>query len=549
MKVNFLKRLESSIESFEISMERTIGKVKELEERIKAYRVKEPHPRPLPKGEGSTPPFFGGGSGGRFYEIEAPEIYDDDDTDLNDANSIGKKLKFHLDHLDLELWLADLKSDKDALVLLKTTAKAVTPDRDKKLTVLKELIQEKLAHPINDDNKKVIVFTAFSDTAYYLYNNLVDFARDDLGLHIALVTGSGDNKTTLGQRRFTHILTNFSPRSKSRAKIQDMPQDEEIDILIATDCISEGQNLQDCDYLINYDIHWNPVRIIQRFGRIDRLGSTNECLQLVNFWPTEDLNTYINLKGRVEARMALVDIAATGEENLLEAEQIHDLIEEDLTFRDRQLLKLQKEVLDLEDLDENISLSEFTLDDFRIELSHYIEKNKQRLHDASFGMYAVVPSPSGEHAHQSNIADVSENTKDIIKPGVIYCLRQKGNTEGHETVNPLSPYFLVYIRKDGTVRFNYTYARQILEVFRVLTSGVTQPYEELCDLFNSETADGSDMDEYNDLLHTAIDDIHRIFTRRASLKLTRDRGALLIPKATQTENSEHFELITWLVII
>ncbi len=527
MKVNFLKRLESSIESFEVSMERTICKVKELEERIKTYQE----------------------TSHDSQEIEAPEIYDDDDTELNDANSIGKKLRFNLAHLDLELWLADLKSDKDALVLLKTTAKAVTPDRDKKLAVLKELIQEKSAHPKNDDNKKVLIFTAFSDTARYVYDNLVDFAREDLGVHIALVVGSGENRTTLGKRQFTHILTNFSPLSKYRAKIQDMPQSEEIDILIATDCISEGQNLQDCDYLINYDIHWNPVRIIQRFGRIDRLGSRNKSIQLVNFWPTEDLNTYINLKDRVEARMALVDLAATGEENLLEAEQIHDLIEDDLKFRDRQLLKLQKEALDLEELDENISLSEFTLDDFRIELSNYIEKNKQRLHKAPYGMYAVVPSPSGEYAHHSKIGDVSKNTKDIIKPGVIYCLRQKGNTDGNETVNPLSPYFLVYIRKDGTVRFNYTHAKQILEVFRVLTSGVTQPYQALCDLFDSETANGSDMDEYSDLLHTAIDEIRRVFKKRANIKLTRDRGALLIPNTKQAGKSEHFELITWLVII
>ncbi|QTA87470.1 helicase-related protein [Desulfonema magnum] len=526
MKVNFLKRLESSIASFEISMERTIEKITGLEERIRAY-----------KDAGSDSP-----------EIESPEMYDADDAELNDANSIGKKLRYHLEHLDLDLWLKDLKSDKDALVLLKHTAKAVTPDRDKKLAVLKSLIREKIKHPINDENKKIIIFTAFTDTAKYLHENLFQFVRDELNLHIALVSGSGTNKTSLGKSRFEHILTNFSPISKNRDKIRDMPQDEEISVLIATDCISEGQNLQDCDYLINYDIHWNPVRIIQRFGRIDRLGSKNEKIQLVNFWPTDDLNNYINLKDRVEARMALVDITATGEDNLLDAEQIKDLIEDDLSFRSRQLKRLKKEVLDLEELDENVSLSEFTLDDFRVELANYIEKNREKLQKAPLGLYAVVPSPESEHFKPSRVGKISESAREIIRPGVIFCLRQKGDTQGNESVNPLSPYFLVYVRRDGTVRFNYTHAKQILEIFRLLGNGVEKPYDILCDLFNKETKNGSEMRNYNMLLSRAISEIRSVFKKKANIRLTRSRGAPLIPKKKQAEESGQFELISWLVI-
>ncbi|RKY51608.1 MAG: ATP-dependent helicase, partial [Candidatus Neomarinimicrobiota bacterium] len=286
MKINFLKRLESSIKSFGISMERTINKISDLQNRI--TRFKDEHKI--------------------SEEIETPEIFDENDDELNDANSIGKKLKFNLAHLDLDQWMVDLKKDKDALVLLKSSAQAVTPERDKKLSVLKDLIKDKIKDPINSNNKKFLIFTAFADTANYLYENMKDYINNELGLHIALVIGSGENKTTLGKRDFNHILTNFSPVSKNRNKIEGMPQKEEIDVLIATDCISEGQNLQDCDYLVNYDIHWNPVKIIQRFGRIDRLGSKNKKVQLVNFWPTNDLNKYINLKDRVEARMALVDI-------------------------------------------------------------------------------------------------------------------------------------------------------------------------------------------------------------------------------------------------
>ena len=327
-----------------------------------------------------------------------------------------------------------------------------------------------------------------------------------------------------------------------------MSQDEEIDILIASDCISEGQNLQDCDYLVNYDIHWNPVKIIQRFGRIDRLGSKNAKIQLVNFWPTDDLNNYINLKDRVEARMALVDITATGEENLLETDQIQDLLEDDLKFRNRQLKRLQKEILDLEELDENISLSEFTLDDFRIELTNYMDKNRQKLEDAPFGLYALAPSPSGNFCNASDFSDISENAKKIIKPGVIYCLLQKGNTDGNEAVNQLSPYFLVYVRDDGTVRFNYTHLKQILEIFRLLGSGANKPYEELCDIFNNETDNGSQMDNYSQLLKIAIREINSVFKKKVKIGLTRDRGALLIPKAKQADKTDHFELITWLVI-
>ncbi|MDM8548594.1 helicase-related protein [Desulfobacterales bacterium HSG2] len=525
MKVNFLKRLESSIESFETSMERTMEKITGLQDRIRAYKAAV-----------SDSP-----------EIESPEIYDEDDTELNDANSIGKKLKYDLAHLDLDLWLKDLKSDKDALVLLKNSAKAVTPDRDEKLGVLKSLIREKTEKPINDGNQKVIVFTAFTDTANYLHENLLPFATEELNLHIALVSGSGTNRTTLGKTRFEHILTNFSPISKNRDKIKEMPQDEEISILIATDCISEGQNLQDCDYLINYDIHWNPVRIIQRFGRIDRLGSRNKKIQLVNFWPTDDLNNYINLKDRVEARMALVDITATGQDNLLRKDQIRGLIEDDLNFRNRQLKRLKKEVLDLEEIDENISLSEFTLDDFRVELANYIEKNREKLQNAPLGLYAVVPSPGSEFFRSSEIGDMSDSAKDIIRPGVIFCLRQKGDTGGNETVNPLSPYFLVYVRRDGTVRFNYTHAKQILEIFRLLGNGVDAPYDELCDLFDKETKSGSEMREYNLLLSRAISEIRSVFKKQVNRKLLRGRGGI-IPKSERPEKSDQFELISWLVI-
>ena len=264
-----------------------------------------------------------------------------------------------------------------------------------------------------------------------------EWAQEDLGINVALVSGgSTENKTTFGKNEFNQILTNFSPISKNRAKIKNMPQDGEIDLLIATDCISEGQNLQDCDYLVNYDIHWNPVRVIQRFGRIDRIGSINKSVQLVNFWPTQDLDKYITLKTRVEARMALVDIAATQDDNLLNTEELEDLITDELRYRDRQLKRLRDEVLDLEEFDESATLTDFTLDDFRADLLHYIEANREKLEAAPDGLYGVVP------------ARIENN----IRPGAVYCLKQKGDAASTE-VNPLQPYYLVYIQNEGVNSF------------------------------------------------------------------------------------------------
>ena len=531
MKVNFLKRLESCIESFEISMDRTIQKIEKLEKKIREFQQSKL----------------------KSQEEELESIQPEDD-ELEESPEeleqwmVGKKLKFDLADLDLDNWLVDLEKDREALNNLYNFSVAVTPERDSKLKDLKVLIENKIKKPINGSNKKVIVFTAFADTANYLYDCLQDWAKSHLKLHIALVAGSS-SKTTFGKNEYSNILTNFSPVAKHRDKMKTMPKEGEIDILIATDCISEGQNLQDCDYLINYDIHWNPVRIIQRFGRIDRLGSKNAVIQLVNFWPTKDLDNYINLKERVEARMALVDVTATAEDNVLATEQIEELIEEDLKYRNLQLKKLRDEVLDLEDMNESISLTDFTLDDFRIELLNFLENNRKKLEDAPFGLYTVVPSPAGQASQYYEPEKFSETEKKIIKPGVVYCLKQKGDTEGNEEVNPLQPYFLVYIQNDGQVRFNYTNAKQILEIYRLMCSSKSKPFEELCELFNSETKNGENMRQYSELLRKAIEEISRVFNRKSSLKITgTDRGALLIPRSKRITEMDNFELITWLII-
>ena len=518
MKVNFLKRLESSVHSFAITMNRTIEKIEDLEDRIQRFQALQ--------------------EGNPEVDLEDLQIEDIEDEELQQALQVGKKLKFNFAHLNVDRWLDDLQKDKQQLNLLAVLAGDVKPEHDAKLKQLQALIAAKAQNPTVDRdgraNRKILVFTAFADTALYLYDNLRDWARQELGIHIALVTGgTSADKTTLGKADFNHILTNFSPLSKRRAQIPNMPQEEAIDLLIATDCISEGQNLQDCDYLVNYDIHWNPVRIIQRFGRIDRIGSRNETVQLVNFWPTPDLNKYIRLKNRVEARMALVDIAATAEDNLLRPEDIQDLIEDDLKYRDKQLLKLKDEVLDLEDFSESVALNEFTLDDFRIELANYIESNRRLLEDAPMGLYAVV-------ATDPNVPQ--------IQPGVIYCLRQRGAGEDLDTINPLQPYFLVYVRNDQMVRYTFAQPKQILDIYRLLCARQPVAQEALCNLFDQETENGRELTQYNELLTSAIKSIERTFKKRAIAQLQAGRSGLLPTRQEQVQETTDFELITWLVI-
>ena len=531
MRTNYLKRLESSVHSFEVSIDRTIRKIDDLLEKIDHFE-------------------------GNFDDYTRPDLFsdqgDEEEAELLERLMVGKKLPIRLEHIKRREWKADLKNDRRQLVAIHEKAAAVSPDRDAKLQELRRLIREKVANPINPGNRKVLVFTAFADTAMYLYKNVKDWIKQELGLHCALVTGTGDNRTTFHpagfhrQTDFISILTNFSPRAKLREQMPSMPQDGEIDILIATDCISEGQNLQDCDYLINYDIHWNPVRIIQRFGRIDRLGSVNQQIQLVNFWPTEDLNKYINLKDRVEARMAMVDLAASGADNLLDPDQLETIMKEELTYREKQLIRLRDEIIDLEEMDDHVSLSEFTLDDFRVELLNYLESNRKALESAPFGLYAVVPTL--REIKEADLLD--KNWHDIIRPGVIYCLRHKNppREKRSSNVNPLGHYYLLYIRDDGTARFNFTQAKATLSMFRNLSAGRDEPYKTLCDLFDQETEGGNKMDKYSELLAKAIKAIVQTFHKRTAAGLQSGRDFVIPDKKEQAKNDDDFELVTWLVI-
>ncbi len=512
MRVGILKRMESSINSFALTVENILYKIDKTLEAIEQSRLD--------------------------YDAEM----DISDIDIDDPEyenlMFGNNVKVLLQDMDLIKWKQDLLADKDKLETILLEAINVTPDRDAKLIELRTLIENKIKNPINHDNRKVVIFTAFADTAKYLYKHLSEeFANK--GIYSAIVTGSGDNHSTLPipkeLRRtvkmtdINTVLTLFSPISKECSKVY--PEvNEYIDILIATDCISEGQNLQDCDYLVNYDIHWNPVRIIQRFGRIDRIGSQNNYIKLVNFWPTKDLDEYINLQQRVKGRMVLLDVSATGEENVIENNPSKEM--KDLEYRKKQLKKLQNEVVDLEDISGAISITDLTFNDFKIELMEYMKTKRKDLDEAPNGMYAVTK--------------IDESISDVVKPGVIFTLRQVMGKEQTKEQNPLFPYYMVYITDDGQVQLSFLHAKKILDYYKKLCSGKDEVLKELVEEFNKETNDGRNMKHYSDLLEASIENL---------IGKKQDIGvASLFSKGGTTmqrslfDGIEDFELITFLVL-
>ena len=522
MKVNFLKRLESSVYSFTTTLERTLTKIEILETEIHNFL---------------NASILDANNAG-FNPFDGDEKEYEGDEDLQTGIQAGKNQTYHFEHLDLDAWLKDLGEDKARLGKIHKVAQNITPERDAKLAQLKQLIDDKVKSPTKDrsgkDNRKVLVFTAFADTAKYLYDNIYGWAADTHGIHAAVVTGS-ENRTSFEGRDFNEILTNFSPISKDRKASEGDDKETEIDLLIATDCISEGQNLQDCDYLVNYDIHWNPVRIIQRFGRIDRLKSRNEKIQLVNFWPTPELDEYINLKTRVEARMQLVDLTATGDDDLLSLKE-KDGVKQVWTHRDRQLRRMQNENLDFEDIEEQVNINQFTLDDFRSQLLNYLRGKEDELEKAPLGLYAVTTP-------QTNDGELID-----IEPGVIFCLKQTGETKENEKINPIYPYYLVYVSDEGTVSIGLTNPKRVLEGFNTLCVGKESPNQNLCQWFNETTDYGDDMTAYELLIDEVLDSIRYHYDEKLNTEIL-SNSKFMIPTADeQIGETTEFELITWLVI-
>lgn len=502
MSINLLKRLESSVFSFNLTLKRIWQLIHTTIEGIDHYEKY-------------------GNADITMYETG------ESDFDMEDSNtdffSVGKKTKIDLEDMDYKSWRKALQQDADNLELLILMVADITPEHDTKLQTLFRLLDDKMAHPINPGNKKVIIFTAFSDTAGYLYEHVSEYMKNRYGLDTAVITGAIDGKTTAKGLKPTlnNVLTCFSPVSKDKAVL--LPNNPtEIDVLIATDCISEGQNLQDCDYLINYDIHWNPVRIIQRFGRIDRIGSRNAYIQLVNFWPNMTLDDYINLKSRVETRMKITVMTATGDDDLINPEE-----KGDLEYRKQQLKRLQEEVVDLEDMSTGISIMDLGLNEFRLDLLAYI-KNHGDLEKTPRGLHAVVPKTEG------------------CPEGVIFVLKNVNNSVNIDNQNRIHPFYMVYISTEGEIVCDYLNPKGLLDDVRLLCRGKSEPIKALCAQFNRETDDGRNMSEMSELLSMAIDSIIDAKADNDIDSLFKSGGTSALMSAVS--GLDDFELICFFVV-
>ena len=502
--INLMKRMESSVHSFNLTLKRIYSLIDSTIHSIDTYDKTS------------------------SVRLELTDISDIDEFDSEDQNgdelfTFGKKVKIDIGDMDYKSWRDSLAKDRDTLELLTLMVGDITPEYDSKLQELFRVIKNKLENPINQDNKKIIIFTAFADTAEYLFDNVSKYVKENFGLNTAMVSGSVEGRTTVPKLKsdLNTVLTCFSPISKDKHLL--MPNDKtEIDFLIATDCISEGQNLQDCDYLINYDIHWNPVRIIQRFGRIDRIGSKNAFIQLVNFWPDVTLDEYIDLKAKVETRMKIVDMTATGDDNLLSDEE-----KTDLEYRKAQLKRLQEEVVDIEDMSTGISIMDLGLNEFRMDLLEYI-KNHPDIDKAPFGLHSV--------------AAASEETP----AGVIYVLKNRSNSVNIDNQNRLHPFYMVYISNDGEVICDHLSPKQMLDKMRFLCKGKTEPIPELYRQFNKETRDGRNMSEFSKLLGDAIASI--IEVKEESDIDSFLGGGQMSFLTNEIKGLDDFELICFLVV-
>ena len=507
LRVNVLKRMESSVSSFTLTVQRQLRDVENILARIDA----------------------------KAAEVDELDI---DDIDIEDpayeALLVGRKVKVLLGDVDLIAWRQDLVEDRNRLATLCASAASVSAARDDKLLKLQALIAYKCGNPINPGNRKIIVFTAFADTAKYLYAQLAEWAKAELNVESALVTGAGHNQTTLPmQRSLGNILTAFSPQSKERPI--ELASEGNIDLLIATDCISEGQNLQDCDFLVNYDIHWNPVRIIQRFGRIDRLGSPNSAIQLVNFWPNIELEEYINLEQRVSGRMVLLDISATGEENLIEQQSGDPM--NDLAYRRAQLIQMQTSVIDLEDLSNGIAITDLTLTDFRIDLAEYNKASPDVLPQLPLGSFAVTTTLDAD-----------------IAPGIIFCLRSVNSDAAAPNLDPsypLAPHYLVHVgdkvSTGGAVLLPYTQAKRILDQLKRLALGRTAPDLAAHAQFDKTTQGGQDMARAQQLLAAAVASIVGKSQERAAASLFSPGGTHAL--AGEFAGMGDFEVVAWLAVL
>jgi hypothetical protein len=503
MRVNLLKRMESSVAAFALTLARLLQDVERLLAKIEQQR-------------------------GEVEELASSHL--DPEDPAVESLLVGRKVKVSLQDVDLIRWKQDLLEDQRRFANLLRAAEAVSADRDAKLAALKAMIHQKVREPINPGNRKLIVFTAFADTARYLHGQLAPWALGELRLHTALVTGAGRNHTTRPglEHDLASILTAFAPRAKERPA--ELAGEGELDLLIASDCLSEGQNLQDCDWLINYDIHWNPLRIIQRFGRIDRIGSPNTTIQLVNFWPNMELEDYIKLEQRVSGRMVLLDVSATGDDNVIEEPAARAM--NDLEYRRDQLTRLREAAMGLEELGSGLSITDLTFAAARADLAAFQRAHPGRIERLPPGLFAVV---SGAEM--------------ACPAGIVFCLRAEG--EARERIRSshasLAPHSLVHVAEEGTILLPPTQAKRILDRLKATCQGRDQVDHRACARFDLATRQGKDMRQARKLLAAAVASVVGKSEERAVASLFAPGGTHAL--AGEFAGINDFEVVAFLVVL
>ncbi|MCH1883951.1 helicase-related protein [Agrococcus sp. ARC_14] len=511
MRVNLLKRLESSTHSITMTLRKLLSTVRAVLDAIEAFE-RDP---------------------GRSLSLSEIEGEDWSDLDFEDPMFedavIGTRVKILLSDIDRRRWRQDLHDDLETLQLLQEEFAQITPSRDLKLQRLRGYVREKVTAPFNDGNRKVLIFTAFSDTAEYLYAQLREWARDELGIHVGLITGSSTRSTLPLARTDMHsVLQRFSPLSKGGDE-----HGESIDLLIGTDAISEGQNLQDCDTVVNYDIHWNPVRIVQRFGRVDRIGTRSTSVQLVNFWPDIDLETYINLEKRVSGRMALLDVSATGEENLLTQNEQKAM--NDLDYRRMQLEQMQTTAPSMEDLAGGLSITDLTLSDFRMDIASHDHADLETVQSWPLALFAVA-------RFQQSLAT------DGLAPGAVFLLRVRDGQIPLTPSYPLAPHLLLYVTDDGSLAHPVEDPKLALDVLRLHGTEGTAIDVEAVREFARSTQDGRDMRHYRRLLAAAVAAASRRGSENRVASLF-SAGATQLGAGDDAPGLDVVDLVAWMALV
>ncbi|MBF0202645.1 MAG: hypothetical protein HQK66_15355, partial [Desulfamplus sp.] len=556
-RFNLFKRLDSSVFAFGETLRRLKERIASCIEILEEYQEEQGQEQKREKKRAANTADSAVASntttGGEF------PFCDDSDFEGEfmdeDAPALDYKYTIKIRHLDINAYLHDLYFDRMVLDVIYSEVSTVLEEkRDNKLATLQTVVLEKVKKtPYNAGNRKVLIFTAFADTARYLYKALSPAPAEPESTFpippkkpfksralptagpssdsrlprnqpvIAMISGTGKPMVSVDsvERTFDAVLSAFSP--KSRIKVP-LPPEKQVDILIGTDCISEGQNLQDCDCVINYDIQWNPVTLIQRFGRIDRIGSSNTHIKMINFFPDMDLNEYLSLEKRVKSKMISANISSTGDEDVLSPEM------NDISFRNRQLERLREEVIDLDEAGENISLTDLNMNEYLFELADYL-KRVPEIREIPRGIYAVTHAmEDGEKApHQ----------------GVIFCFKHRGETTKPDNDSTLYPYYLIFMDRAGNVTYGNNRARELLKLYRKLCYGTREPVKPLVDKFLEETRHVKDMSFYSGLLSSAIQSIRGQEETEAEQSIF-DFSGYNNPFAGET--ADDFELVSFLVV-